>query len=235
MKKATTGYVIAGIIFFIIGALFAGIGTIISINDAKFKENALTTDGIITDIRSYTDSDGDTSYDVYVEFYVDGTRYDGELGYYISSMDIGEEILIYYDPKNPNEFTGEDSIDGIIIFIIIGGIFALIGLGFIIYEIVNRAKKKRILGYNFIIQANITNFSINRSVKVNGKSPYIMIANTISPYDGKTYVFKSDSIWNDLSNVLQTYNIKTVPVYVNPNNYKEYYIDIDFFKQYLGN
>jgi hypothetical protein len=57
----------------------------------------------------------------------------------------------------------------------------------------------------------------------------------MSPYDGKLYTFKSEYFWQDVTPILQRYNITTIPVYINPNNYKEYVVDISQIKNYLGN
>lgn len=235
MKKVGSASSIVGWSFFIIGVVFAAIGVMMHVHNTNFKENALTTNGTIIDIRTYTDSDGDTSHDVFVEYYVDGVLYDGELNYYTSSMEEGDSVKIYYDPNNPGDFIGEDSTVGLIIFVIIGSVFALIGIGFVASAIITKSKRKRVLGYNFIVQANISGFNFNKNVTINGVHPYILTATIISPYDGLIYTFKSESIMTDLTPILQAYNIKTVPVYVNPQNYKEYYVDIDFFKRYLGN
>lgn len=234
MKKVASFPLILGIAFFIAGMIFVSVGVAVHISDANFKESALTTTGTIIDIRSSTDSDGDTDYDVVVEFIVKGQRYSGKLNYYFSSMDEGDTLTIYYNPDNPNDFMGENSVTGLIILIIFGGVFALIGLGFVISGFMSKAKRKRVLGYNFIIKANISSFDLNTRLTVNGKHPYILTATIMSPYDGLMYTFKSDSIWTDLTLIIENYNIKTVPVYVNPQNYKEYYVDLDYFKQYLG-
>ena len=94
---------------------------------------------------------------------------------------------------------------------------------------------KRVLAMNCIIQAQIGDFSLNRNLTVNGRHPYVLRASAISPYNGRAYEFKSDAIWNDLTPILHAYNITKVPVYVNPQNYEEYYMDTKYFQQYLGN
>ncbi len=99
----------------------------------------------------------------------------------------------------------------------------------------SRKKKKRVLSYNYVIQANIVGFNIDSSVSVNGRCPYRLEANYISPIDGKLYSYRSDNIWSDLTPILEQRQITTIPVYVNPNNYAEYYMDISSLKNFIGN
>lgn len=224
-----------GMIFFALGMIFIVIGAMTYISESNFKKTSETTTGTIIDIESYRDSDGDTRYEVYVDFKVKGKTYSGSLNYYSADMDIGDSVVIYYNPDNPNTFKGENPALFLLLIFGLGSLFALFGLGFIIIAVRKRMIKNRVLKYNMIIQANISGCEINRNLAVNGRHPYILIATAISPYDGLIYTFKSDSIWNNLTTTIETYNITTVPVYVNPQNYKEYYVDIDSFKRYLGN
>lgn len=235
MKKANNSLNIIWIVFLILGIVFVGIAVMIHINDSNFKKNAMKTEATIIDIREYTDYDDEIEHDVFIEYRVQGNVYNKELDYYSSSMRIGGSVTIYYDPKNPNDFVSEGASIGIIACSIIGAIFAIIGSVLVGSSILKKSKKNKVLKYNTIIQANINSFDLNTSLVVNGRHPYVLRASAISPYDGLIYNFESDSIMTDLTPVFEAYKITKVPVYVNPQNYKEYYIDIDSFKIYIGN
>ncbi len=73
--KSTEWFV--GIIFAIfgIGLIIGGIFS--SIYNAKFKDTALPTTAEVISVSKHTDSDGDTSYTVYVSYNVNGTMYNG--------------------------------------------------------------------------------------------------------------------------------------------------------------
>lgn len=120
----------------------------------------------------------------------------------------------------------------IFLFVGISSIFLISGILSFIKGIKSKRIIKRVLAMNFIIQAQIVEFRrgyLNRRI-----STYILKASAISPTDGKKYIFKSDAILHNLTPILHSYNITTVPVYVNPQNYNEYYVDMKFFQQYLG-
>ena len=68
-------FAILGIVFIIIGLVA---GNIVSIK----KENRVKTQAIITEIDRKRDADGDTSYNVWVQYEVQGKLYEEELGAY---------------------------------------------------------------------------------------------------------------------------------------------------------
>lgn len=232
MKK---GLKIFGSIFALIGVLLICGGIYMSISNSNFKKNAVETKAKITRIDTSRDSDGDTNHSVSVEFTVDGKHYEGSLNYYTSSMYIGKEETIYYDPNNPNHFKGAGGEFAVYILFAIGAVFFLIGSVVLIVQIKNGKKQKQVLSYNYIIQANIIGFAIDTTMRVNGRNPYKLEATYINPNDGKMYTYRSESIWADLTPILQQMQITTIPVYVNPNNYAEYVVDISSLKQFIGN
>ena len=64
-------------IFAVIGAVFFVIGIFICILMFNTKGKIETT-GVITEITSYRDSDGDRRHNVYVAYEVDGREYESE-------------------------------------------------------------------------------------------------------------------------------------------------------------
>lgn len=236
MKKTiSTVFLLVGALFFVIGSLFAGIGGVLLYGNIKFKKSAETCEALITEIEVYRDSDGDTYHNVFVRYEIDGHIYDEELNYYTSSMSEGDVITLYYDPANPSKTVVDGDNFLFIVFIGLGSVFAIMGLCFLIKAIKDKRMIKRVIAMNYIIQAQIGDFSIDGSLMVNGRHHFVLRASAISPYNGQAYEFRSDAIWNDLRPILQAYNISKVPVYVNPQNYKEYYMDMTIINQYLGN
>lgn len=232
MKK---GMKIFGGLFFVLGLIMLIVGISLAISTNNFMKTAVSTSATITRIDSRRDSDGDTNYTVIVEFKVDGQTYGGELNYYTSSMYVGKNETVYYDPSNPNHFKGKGSEIVNYILPIMGIVFMLVGGGIIMSMILKAKKKKKVLAYNYVIQANIVGFNMDTSVAMNGRNPYRLEANYVNPNDGKIYTYRSEEVWVDLTPILSQMQIVTIPVYVNPNNFAEYYMDISNLTKFIGN
>ena len=222
---------ILGSIFLVIGIMMLSAGLYFKISFEEFRKNAKETTAVITSISGTGDSNN-----VLVEFIVDGTRYSGSLNYYNSNMYVGKEEKIYYQIDNPNKFKSKNKKNLLsVVFLIIGAVFPILGILFLVIPILKSKKQKRVLSYNYVIQASIVGCSIDTTVSINGRCPYRLEANYISPLDGKLYSYKSDELWADVTPILTQRQITTIPVYVNPNNYAEYYMDISALKNLIGN
>ncbi len=224
MKDGNKVVKIVMAIFFFVGALFVVLGFFLWNETNSFMKSAKKTEATITRINERYHGDGDSDYDVYVSYFVDGKSYNEELNTYNSSMREGKNVTIYYNPDNPSEIMSGDSSFIVIIFLIIGSIFVLIPLIWFTINFRKKRKKKRIIEYGHLIDANIDDVFPNPRVRVNGVSPFVIKALTVGP-DGVTYEFTSDNIYDDTPNLIASNNIERIKVYVNPNNYKEYVMD----------
>lgn len=138
--KMTSVYWIAAVL----GVALIITGTVWLAISENFKKNAVQTEAIITKIEKYKDSDGEDSYDVFVEFYTDDEKIEGSLGYHSNGMSEGDIVTVFYDPDNPNKF--QNSSNGIMIFVILmifGIPFTLVGFLPPIMKVITAIKKRR--------------------------------------------------------------------------------------------
>ncbi len=139
---------------------------------------------------------------------------------------IGEDINIFYDKTNPKKITVPASYSVIYIFTGVGVLLFSIDL---IIILVSYKKKKMILYLKnnaSIINAKFVEVKLNKSYEVNGKNPFIIICE-YKGIDGKVYTFKSENIWFNPTDIITKNTIKSFPIYVNHDNYKKYYMDIE--------
>lgn len=115
-------------IFALIGALIVFLGIKLHQSNVKFLETAQTTTAEIVDIDVEYDYEGESDYTVYVEFVVDNQKYDGTLNQYDSTMFVGKEVTVYYDPANPENFKGSATKFTGYLLIGFGAIFTLVGV-----------------------------------------------------------------------------------------------------------
>lgn len=210
------------IAFLIIGITITSIGLYTSVIMLD-NSNKVDTIGTITSIIS-TSSD---TPDVYVTYNVDGKRYTSVMSGYSSTFYEGKKIDIYYMKNDPN-IIGSKKLELLLLLIpFMGLIFLLIG-GINIFKIIsNKKKKERLIKTGTKIEATYLETTTNFHVNILGRNP----SNIICEYDdlvsNNTYRFKSERLWYDPSLYISDCEIETFTVYVNKDNMKDYYVDIE--------
>ncbi len=218
----------AGSIFLIVGLIFLVVGISIAAYNVNFKNNALETTAVISSIERDRDSDGDTSYTVYVRYTVDGSQYERPLNFYSSGMYVGEEISIYYLPEQPNRILAKSSLSFLfILFPLMGLIAASIGFVIIFRKVMKIKSHKYLLENGEVVNAEITNVDYKSSYTVNGVSPYVITCKWVDPSTGIYYFFKSDNIWFDPEPIINERDIKNLPVYIDRYNPKKYSVSLE--------
>lgn len=115
-------------IFAIIGVALIMAGIICLAKSENFKKTAVETEATITEIEIYEDSDGDTQYNVLVEFRADDEKIEGSLGYHVSGMKKGQTVQIFYNPNDPHDFkSASEDIWIFAVLIVLGVPFLLFG------------------------------------------------------------------------------------------------------------
>lgn len=104
-----------------------------------------------------------------------------------------------------------------ILWLLMGGI----GLG-VVY---GKARRDRtLMETGNCVKAKVTEIYQDRSMHVNGRSPYRVSCQYTDEGEQTIYVFRSNPLWFDpTSNFMGT----TVDVYVDYNNFKKYYVDAE--------
>lgn len=215
-----------GIVFALVGAgvIIGGIFTASS--TAKFKETAVQTTATVVSVSKHTDSDGDTSYRVYLTYNVDGEMYNGS--YSTSSyVTEGSTKTVYYDRNNPASMKTTTSSSGGIIMTVFGIPFCAIGLGMIFHKLNKASGKKQMLETGDKIYADFKEVTINYSYSVNKRHPYIIICTGKDSVTGEVRTFKSENLWDNPEYIIKERNITTFPVYIDINNRKKYYLSLE--------
>jgi len=217
---------LAAIIFTIVGAIFLIVGPIIFANEMSFKNKGIESIAIITDIETYHSTD-DTYYKVYVQYIANDRTYNNTLDYWDSTMSVGKEVKIYYNPDNPNEIVANNSSYLLLLLPLIGGVSFILGTSMIIVNIKRKRRKSKLLENGDYINAEIEEVIYDTSYSVNRISPHVIVCKWENPADGNTYVFKSENIWYDPEPIIEEKNIITLPVYINRDNLKKYFVSLE--------
>lgn len=219
MRIIATVFTLCGVLM-----LYGAIHNAVSI--AKFYKNAIETTGMISQIETTRDSDGDTHHTVYVSYTVDGILYESiQLPYYVTGMYEGDAITLYYTPENPKHVeTKTGSMFEIIIFTVMGIIFTAIGVGFMI-PIIKRNTMRRLKKTGRCVRLPITSIEINNSIRVNGIPAHYIICEEVNPATGKKFIYKSSNYYAYLDSKMQAGDI--VPIYIDVNDSDKYYMDVE--------
>jgi len=141
---------------------------------------------------------------------------------------VWEKIEVYCSAIEPEKFLINSFMDKYfgLFFLFFWLIIFIIPVFIYIYKI-NRKKFISYIKSNWIILNLKVDFvGRNLNYRVNWESPYFIQAQYLDQITNKVYLFKSDYIWYDIEKYVKIWD--TVNVYVDWNNYKKYWMDIEF-------
>lgn len=216
-----------------IGLLQLGIGAILYQGTRSFLATAIPSQGEIIALDRRQDDDS-TSYYPVIQFETQSGQiieFTSATGFDFSTYQVEDEVTILYSQESPQE-ARIDSFSALwmpsLTLLSIGGLFTLIPTGLIISQKRRDKLNKSLQKQGKIIITKYNRTTLNETLKVNGQSPYQIISQWQDPIDQKLYVFKSENIWFDPEEFVGDREIK---VYINPDNYKQYYMDINFLPE----
>ncbi len=212
--------------------IFLGIGALmlagaVGIQVARFSDQAqmTRTEGSVVDIEGGCPT-------------VSFSSLDGTLGEYHSgtcstppSFDIGERVMVYYDPQNL-ERARIDSFEqnwiGSLILGGIGAVFLALGLLFVLPPLFGKRRAAELLVTGTPVQAEVVDVELNGGLTINGRNPYRIVAQWLNPQTNKLHVFRSENLWFDPGPYISE---SLVTVMIDPANPKRYSMDTRFLPE----
>lgn len=113
---------------------------------------------------------------------------------------------------------------------LLAGPFFLIGISFYLVKKYNDQKAKRLKSFGKMILTDFKEVRVNASLEMNGRNPNKVISRWYDKDNHTLYIFKSVNIWYDPAMFLEE---RKIPVYINPNNPKDYYMDLSFLPKVI--
>ena len=222
------------VLFGVIGlGLLAG-ALALALNTRSFISTAKTAQGSVIELIEKRDSDGSVTYTPVVAFTADSgsnVNFTSSFSSNPASYDVGEAVEVLYSPDNPNEarirgfgslWLGPTILGGI------GTVFAAIGFGILIASRLGKKKREWLMAYGTEIQADFQGVERNTSLKVNGRSPWRIVAQWQNPETGHLHIFNSENVWFDPTRHVTTKQLK---VLLDPKDSKRYHVDLSFLPQ----
>jgi hypothetical protein len=228
-------FVLFGLCFFLVGSCFFVIGVGSYYTTKDFIDKSQETKGKVIEnspVRTRDTSNGTVRYVILYESKVEYKV--GNEAFLINSnvlsnppeFSIGDEISVFYDPKTPQKgMINSDSELWFlsIIFASMGFIFAAIGAGFLVYQIINARNKKWLISNGRPVLAKVIGVHYKTNIKFNGRSPWVIEAQWLSPM-GQMFVFNSEYLWFDPTELLQ--GRLEIDVLINPNKPKMHFMKL---------
>lgn len=109
------------------------------------------------------------------------------------------------------------------IFCGLGAILLMVGVICLCLEIGKRIRCNKLIDAGQYIMAEISEITMNYAIRVNSRHPYIIICRYQDRY-GNIHTFRSRNLYFDPAPLLKDQMVK---VYVDGENFKHYYVDID--------
>jgi hypothetical protein len=235
MRNATFNFTLVfGSIFSLVGLTLLTVCGFIYYYEQQFLSKAVIASGIVTQLGESRSSKGSSTYYPIVEF----TDQTGKKTIFSSSFssnppayEVGETVEVYYEPEKPAQAEIKGFFSQWLAALItgfLGIIFSTIGLASLFAASKKKKKDKWLLNHGRKIETQLQSVSKNTNVRVNGRSPFVVYSQWLNPHTKQVHVFKSDSVWYDPSDYIQD---QKVPVWVDPDNYKKYRVDLSFLPE----
>jgi len=218
---------VSGLVFGVIGMGLLGASAQLTYQTLHFIHSASSTAGTVIAMSS---SDGGSSAPI-VQF----TPAGGTTRTFTSSIGTdpplfveGESLEVFYNPMDSSEArvnTFEQLWFTPSVFAGLGMVFLFFGLGFPLFIFRTGNTQQYLKESGYLLAAEFQEVAINRSIDINGRSPFRIIVQWQDPDTKKIYIFESRNIWFNPEKYVDR---KTINVYVSPGNPKNYYVDVSF-------
>lgn len=83
----------------------------------------------------------------------------------------------------------------------------------------------RLMTTGMRVEAEITGIGTNVHTRIMGQPARAVNCRWQNPQDGKYYHFVSENLWYDPTRAFLEFGVRTIPVYIHPNNISKYYVD----------
>jgi hypothetical protein len=225
-------------VFYLFGVIGLGLlvgAAALTLSTRRFIATALHAPGVVTELVAVRDNDdGSFTYKPVVKF----SAKDGVERTFTSSYssrppayDVGEPVDVMFAPDDVDDarINGFGSLWlGPLILGGLGTLFAGISAGVLIAIRRRETRKKWLMAYGTEIQAEFQSVERNTSLKVNGRSPWRIIAQWQNPETGQLHVFNSENLWFDPTKHV---TVKQVKVLLDPKNARRYHLDVSFLPE----
>lgn len=212
MKKYRNKILI-GIFFLIFGIILFSFSAVDAMKGYDIYNNRVRVEGTVLDVNYKTNT-------TIITYEANGVIVQKELNMIDTSMNKEDKVVVFYHKNDANQFFLKNQLIYVGCYFGLGVLLMFISVLFVFMVIFGVLGDIKLIKHGKKIEATIESITINRTIT---RCPYKLV---LSYKEGKNvHEFKYNSVWFNIKDVVDTYKIKTVPVYVT-EDYKKYYIDL---------
>lgn len=212
-RSSIKSKLVASIVLFIIGFVFSAVAVGLNINDKIKKDSWDEVEAVIIHVNHNT------------EFAELSYSYNGDVLFvgsnsYSSTYEVGDIMIIYVNPNNPNDFYEASTSSVFIVFYCVGAVMLLIGIGLYASHVKTQKKIKRCMEEGSIKTVDV--FELYMTHFYCNHQPYYVLK---ARYNGKEY--KSHMFLLPKSFTLNTKTVVNLYIIDDEN----YYIDLSSVRE----
>ena len=167
---------------------------------------------------------------IIIEYSYNNKEYTTELGYFSETLKIASTVTIYINKDNPKDFIYEGANNfGLYFCMIVGSVMLIFNVAYFFIGKHNINVNNILVQKGKLIQAEIIFADEEENKSSFDKHPFIFTCSYFDENKQEQVYFTSESIY--CKNAGATYIGKNVDIYVDPNDYKNYYVDLKLFEK----
>jgi hypothetical protein len=222
-------------IMLIVGvAMLAGAVYLYS-NTRSFLAGAVHAQGTVVDLQRTESLDSHSnrsiSYYPVVQYAEAGGRkveFISDSGSNPPAYSRGDQVEVLYHADAPEKARINSFMSLWFGTLIVGGlgvVFTAVGTAMVVVPIRRRRLESFLKSNGVPVEATFESVEQNTSMKVNGQSPWRVLAQWLDPATSQVHVFKSDNLWFDPSAYIKD---RKINVFIDRADPKKYYVDLSF-------
>ena len=205
--------ILFGMFFLIFGIILFIFSAVDALKCYDIYQNRVRVDGVVSNVDYKTNT-------TLISYEADGVKIQKELNMIDTSMKKDDSVVVYYHKDKPEQIFLKNQLIYVVCYFSLGIGLMFVAVIFFMIVIIGVINDIKLMKNGKKIEANIESITINRTIT---RCPYkLVLSYTVGK---KVYKFKYNSVWFNIKDVVDTYKIKTIPVYVS-EDYKKYYIDL---------
>lgn len=167
---------------------------------------------------------------IIIAYEYNSKEYVTELGYFSNEIKIASTVTIYANKDNPYDFIYEGANKfGLYFCMVVGSVMFVFSLGFFFVNKYNKKCNVILKEKGKIIQAEIIFADEEENKSSFDKHPFVFTCVYNDEEKNEQIYFTSESIY--CKNRGSSYIGEKVDIYVDPNDYNNYYIDLKLFEK----